>query len=219
MDPATIALISAGISAAGSAAGGFLGRSKESKFDKKKRELVDDLLASLKGGGSFNDLFKSDEAAFQKSYVDPAKQRFRDQISPQIQQQYIASGQQRGSGMEDTLARAGVDLDQLINQAYGQFQENAINRKQNTINQILGSGGGTQNQSGGNAALQGLAGYAAGGLGDDLSTYLRSSQNQYGPYENANEAGMNSLMDTYKKPRKGFENEAQYYNPYTGVMG
>lgn len=160
MDPATIALITAAVSAAGGTAAGYLGRQKQTPMQKKQYELVDDLLASLKGEGSFSDMFNADDATFQKSFVDPAKSRFNNQIAPQIEQQYIASGQQNGSGLQDTLARAGVDMDQLLNQQYANFQNSAMNRSQNAMNQILGFQG-QENQSGGSAAMQGFSGYLA----------------------------------------------------------
>lgn len=153
--------------------GGILGKNKESKLDKQKRHLIDDLLASVHGTGPFSDMFKVDEKAFQKSYVEPAKQRFRDQISPQIQQQYIASGQHRGTGLEDTLSRAGVDLDQMLNQQYAQMQESAQNRQQSAINSILG-GSYNPGQSTASAAGQGLAGYfSGGGFGKDIAGFTK----------------------------------------------
>lgn len=204
MDPATIAAL---ISAAGAAAGGFLGRNKG---DKRKNALIDDLLASLKGKGSYNDLFSGDQAAFQKSVVDPAKNLFNNQIAPQIQQQYIQSGQQRGTGLDDTLTRAGVNLDDLINQHYLQFQESGKNRASSIINSILG-GGNPAGQSAGSAAGQGLAGYfGSKGFGqdanaiagnDDISKILAAFNNK-----NSGEYGVQG-QDFYDRagiPRKGF---------------
>ena len=99
----------------GGAAGGLLGaKPKETPMQAKQRELVDQLLGSLQGGGPFSSLFNVDEAGFQRSFVDPMKYKFQSQIAPQIQQQYIESGQQRGTGLDDTLTRAGVDMDQEL---------------------------------------------------------------------------------------------------------
>lgn len=143
MDPLTMALISAGISAAGSVGSGLLSKSPaETKTQKQKRKLVDDLIASLSGEGSFNDLFEMDDAAFQKSFIDPAKSRFETQIAPSIQQSFIASGQHRGTGLEDSLTRAGVDMDQLLNEQFMNFQQGAQNRKSNVLGSILGAGDG-----------------------------------------------------------------------------
>ena len=186
MDPITASLLAAGIGAAGSIGGGILSRggNSETKLQKQQRKLIDDLLLSLQGKGSYNDLFSMDENAFQKSYVDPAKALFKNQIAPQIQQGYIASGQQRGSGLDDTLTRAGVDLDQLLNQQYGQFQENALNRKSDVIGNILRQGAGAPNpQSFGSAAAQATGGYLSSpefrsGVGDILEQYRQRNASQ-----------------------------------------
>lgn len=138
------------LSALASVGSGFLGgRSepkKETRIQSTQRNLIDQLLASLNGSGPFSDLYRSDEDLFQKSFVEPAQSKFRNQIAPQIQQQYIASGQQRGTGLDDQLLRAGVDLDSMLNQYMADFQQQAMNRKQGTINSILGYGPGAPNQ-------------------------------------------------------------------------
>lgn len=176
------AAVPAAISAAGSIAGGILGRKQpeETKIQKTQRNLVDQLLASLGGNGPYSGLFKADEDTFQKSFVEPAMARFRNQTAPQIQQQYIASGQHRGTGLEDTLGRAGVELDQLLNQQYAQYQQNAQNRQASALNSILGMGaGGSNGQSFGNAVSQGAAGYlSSSGFGSDISNILDSYKSQ-----------------------------------------
>jgi hypothetical protein len=130
------------IAAGASYLSGKGGANKESKMQRTKRKLIDELLSSVGGQGRFADLFGSDENAFQKSFVEPAKARFQNQIAPQIQQSFIASGQQRGTGVNDTLTRAGVDMDSMLNEKYYDFQQSGLNRKQNIINSILGGGDG-----------------------------------------------------------------------------
>ena len=181
MDPATIALASAAITGGSSILGGWLSRggNKETRIQKRQRHTIDDLIRSLKGKGPYSDLFNMDEAAFQKSYVEPAKQRFRDQIAPQIQQSYIATGQQRSSGLEDQLLRAGVDLDQILNQQYATMQENVANRKSNAINSILNQNAGAPNQpSTGETLGQAASGYLssdafANAVPDILAAYTK----------------------------------------------
>jgi len=197
MDPATLALITAGIGAAGSIGGGLLagqGSGKETKTQRTQRKLIDQLISSLNGSGPYSDLFKTDESAFQKSFVDPAKSMFSNQIAPQIQQQFIAGGQQRGTGLDDQLLRAGVDLDQLLNQNYLQFQNQGKDRTQNTINSILGGGaGGTQGMS----TTQSLQNAGAG--------YLSSSA-----FSDSFSDILNKFNQPSAAPRKGFENNAAY---------
>lgn len=165
---------------------------KETKMQKTQRKLVDKLLSSLQGEGPFSDLFNSDPEAFQKSFVEPAQARFRNQTAPQIQQQYIASGQQRGTGLDDTLTRAGVDMDSLLNQYMYQSQQDAFNRKQGTINSILGAGSGAPNETSG---IQDILSGAGG--------YLSSSDfsNQFKDYFKK----PNTTANNPEPPRRGFE--------------
>ena len=168
----------------GGIGGGLLARQpQETKIQTKQRELVDQLLASLNGNGPYSGLFQADEAAFQKSYVDPAKATFRNQIAPQIQQAFVGGqyGQQRGgTNIEDQLARAGVDLDQMLNQQYANFQQQAMNRQQDAIGKILGQGPGVATpQSMGSQALAGLGGYLSQpGFQTDISNILSSFNKQ-----------------------------------------
>ena len=115
------ALIGGGLGAVS----GLLGSrgKKPTKTQQMQSELLDQLLASIKGQGPYSDLFNMDEKAFQKSYVEPAKQMFSGQIAPQIRESYISRGQAGGTNIEDALTRAGVDLDQMLNQSYMQFQQ------------------------------------------------------------------------------------------------
>lgn len=195
--------------------GGFTGgetKPQETKIQKQQRQLVDQLIGSLNGSGPYADLFSPDEATFQKSYVEPAKSRFLNQTVPAIQQSYVGGqyGAQRGgTGMEDTLTRAGVDMDQLINQAYGNYVAQAQNRKMDTLSRILGQAPGERAQP--SYASQYFGGE---GVGQDIGNILGSFQN------NGNKSVQEtSLLDTYLPARQGFERDNQVYNPYTGVMG
>lgn len=188
------------IQAAGSVAGGVLagGSNKETKMEKTKRKLVDQLLASLDGQGPYADLYNTDPEAFQKSFVEPAQTMFRNQIAPQIQQQYIASGQQRGTGLDDTLTRAGVDLDSMLNSYMYQSQQDALNRKHGTINSILNQGAGAQNTpSTGQNAMSALSGYLSSqGFADTTQDLFKT-----------NNSSASSTAPNAATPRKGFEPE------------
>jgi hypothetical protein len=153
-----------------------------------------------------------DEEAFQKGVADPARSRFRMQTAPQIQQAFISSGQQRGTGLDDTLTRAGVDLDQLINQQMFQQQQLAQNRQVSALSSILGQGKGERGDIPlGTAALEGLSGaLSSPGLKGDIGNLLAAIQSGGGQSE--------SIEDTIKPLRKGFERERQVYNPYTGIQ-
>ena len=163
MDPATAAMIASAIAALGSTAAGALsasGSGKESKLQRKQRKTIDEILASLRGEGEFSNLFATDEEAFQKSFVDPAKQKFKTQIAPTIQQQFISSGLQRGTGLDDSLTRAGVDLDTLLNQQFLDFQQGGQNRMMEALRMILSGGAGAApGTSFGEGAAQGAGGF------------------------------------------------------------
>lgn len=178
MPPFLLELLSAALPALGAAGAGFLGRqeSQETPIQAQQRQVIDQLLGSLSGSGPFSHLFQADDEAFQKSFVDPARSRFENVTSPQIQQQFIASGQHKGTGLEDTLTRAGVDMDTLLNQQFGQFQSDALNRQIQALTGILGQGAGAAPaQSGGSAALQGLAGFLkTDDFGSSINDILKS---------------------------------------------
>jgi hypothetical protein len=156
------AFLPAIIGAAGAIGGGYLAgrgnKPKETKLQKTQRHLIDELLGSVNGGGRFSDLFNSDQGTFEKSFLNPAKSMFQNQIAPQIQQSYIASGQQRGTGLEDQLLRAGVDLDQILNQQYSTFQNQGKDRLSHMLMGILGGGAGAQQGSSGSQDLMSSAG-------------------------------------------------------------
>lgn len=203
------ALIAAAITAAASVGGGYLaGRSggQETKTQKQQRKLVDQLIGSLNGDGPYSDLYNADEDVFQKSFVDPAKSIFNNQIGPQIQQKYIASGQHMGSGLEDQLLRAGVDLDQLLNQHMMDFYQGAQNRKQSTINSILGGGaGGTQDMSPQKSIMQSLSGFLSSPSFSDTAAGLFKQQPQ--------QAQQTNMPNPYAPPpRKGFTPEWSDWN-------
>jgi len=157
-----------GAAAIGGLAYGFGGKQdKASPGQLQKQDLLDELLRSIKGEGQFSDLFNMDDAGFQKSFVDPAKSMFQNQIAPQIQQSFISSGQQRGTGLDDTLTRAGVDMDQILNQQFAQMQQQAEQSKLGAINKILGTDSGVQAKGPGFGSrfLQGAAGSLTGKVG------------------------------------------------------
>lgn len=199
----------------GGIGGGLLGRQdKQTPMQGKQQELVDQLLASLQGGGPYSNLFNVDEAGFQRSFVDPMKQKFSSQIAPQIQQSYIASGQQRGTGLDDTLTRAGVDMDQLLNQYYAQMQEGAMGRQANAMGSILGMrAGAPATPSMGEAAMQGLGGYLTSDqFGKDIGGITQSFMDRKGFEKDTR--GPNDLTD-YTAPL-GKKN--QVYNYATGTQ-
>ena len=173
----------------GGAGGAILGglfsdRGGPTGRQQQQQQLIDQLLAGVKGEGQFANLFSMDNASFQKNFADPARNMFKSQIAPQIQQSFIQSGQQRGTGMDDQLLRAGVNMDDMLNQYLMQYQQGAQNRQMSGINAILGSGAGAQEaQTTGQAMMQGLGGYlTSGDFGKNVSGLAKT----YGDWRDAN---------------------------------
>jgi len=154
--PAIISAISSGV-------GGALSGDQETPMQGKQREVIDQILSSLNGDGPFSHLFNADEDTFQRSYVQPSMQRFNTQIAPQIKEKFFSSGQQGGTGMQDALTRAGVDLNSMLDQQYAQFQQRGQQNQWDAISKILSQpSGGMGPQSGGDKFMQGLGGYLTG---------------------------------------------------------
>ena len=166
------------LSAFGAIGGGASGRrkSQETAIQKQQRNIIDQILAGLGGEGQFADLFNADEGAFQRSYVDPSLRRFEKFIAPQIQQSYIQSGQQRGTGLQDTLTRAGVDLQSNLDEKYAGFQQDAMERQLRALSGVLGmDAGAPRDQSRSEAFGEAIAGYTAQpGFRDDVSNIFET---------------------------------------------
>lgn len=141
-------------------------RDKPSREQKQQSQTIDQILGSMTGEGPYSGLFNLDEEAFQKSYVDPTMQIFRDQVAPQIQQQYIASGQQRGTGLEDTLSRAGVSMQQMLNQQYMNFLEKGKDRQFDFLKGYSGRQFSPQQRQR-NPLTGGFFDYLSGSVGED----------------------------------------------------
>lgn len=153
------AIISAGASILGSILSRPRGQ-KATGLQKRKEALLDELLAGVKGQGPFANLFSASPEAFQQGFVDPAMSRFQNVIAPGIQQRYVGMGQQRGTGIQDELARAGVSLSDRLNEQYFNYQQGAQNRGIQAILSALGAqtGEGAPGMSAGEAAQQGIGG-------------------------------------------------------------
>jgi hypothetical protein len=179
------------LSAAGSIGGSLLGNmgKKETKTERIKRKLIDELMSSLNGEGKYSDIFNKNEEAFQKSYVDPAMSRFKNQIAPQIQQSFIAGGNQGDSALEDALTRAGVDLNEMLNSQQMNFMQQGDANKMSAFNSILGGAGGVAPQQ----SFSDKAGQAVGG-------YFSS------------DAFQNSIDELFKK--EPVKNIAKQYEPF-----
>ncbi len=106
----------------------------------EQQQLLQQLISGIGGQGPLSGLFGVDQESFQKSFVDPAMNTFNNRTAPAIQQRFIASGGARSSSAEDTLTRAGADVQGQLNQTLAGL----INQAQGRAMQGLGLGLGTQ---------------------------------------------------------------------------
>lgn len=196
--------------AIGGAAGGLFGglfggnkKSSETQMQKKQRELVDQLIGSLNGNGPYSQLFTANESDFNKTFREPALANFRNRTAPAIQAQYSGGGfgqQREGTGIQDSLARAGVDMDQLLNKSWLDYQNAAKDRQYNAMNQILGAGSGASNDPTFSEQFVSGGGIGKGleGIGEGYRQYQLTKE------RNAERDIMNSEMSKYKQQREGF---------------
>ena len=199
MNPAIIAAL---ITAASTMASSFAGKGKtqrETPTQKQQRNLLDEMMQGLQGQGQYADYFASDYDAFQKSYVDPAKKLWGEQIAPQVMQGLDSTGFGRSTSFDDALTRSGVNMDMMLNQAYGGWQDKAKTRQGNAMNSILGAnqGIGPQYQQG--PAEMGIA--ALGGNQD----FIGQLMNVFGGYPN-----QGGTTATSGGQRTGFYDTPQY---------
>lgn len=207
------AFLPAIISAAGSIGGGYLagrgGQPQESKLERTRRHLIDRLLGSLSGGGEFSHLFETSDEDFQKSVTDPLKSIFNNQIAPQIQQQYIAGGQQRGTGLDDQMLRAGVDLDQLLNKEFINYKNSGKDRMTQILMGILGGGSGAPaGTSGGQDFMSAAGGYLTSkGFSNSVGNMFNSDSDSGSSASSPAPMGGVQMANRGIPPRKGYLND------------
>jgi len=63
-------------------------------------------------------------AAFQKSYVDPAMQALNQNILPAVQQRYADANAGSSSALNQALSQSATDVSTQLGQQYGQFMQN-----------------------------------------------------------------------------------------------
>jgi hypothetical protein len=139
----------------GGAAGGILGlfggnnkkpkAKKISTLDKKQQALYQEYVDALHGQGPFADLYGFDaEAAnanFENMYSRPAYRQFQENVIPKITGQFRGSNLMNSTYAGESLSRAGRDVQESLdaqraNMIY-QGTQDALNRKQNSIDNIL----------------------------------------------------------------------------------
>jgi len=192
MPPAVIAAL---ISAMGSVAGGVLNRDQGSPLTQtqdKQNNIIDLIMQAIEGQGPLAGLVQGDEDAFKKSVSDPLMNQFNNQTAPNIQQSFIKNRLQGGTGLDDALARSGIDVQDNINSQFMNFQQQGNNNLINLLQNALGANANVATP--GQSALQGgaselinflskfdsskLFGSGSGNNVDDLTGGLNRSGNK-----------------------------------------
>ncbi|MDP2652184.1 MAG: hypothetical protein Q8O94_03540 [bacterium] len=181
MNPAIIAALITAAGSMGGAAIGASGRGKETSIQKQQRKTIDQILAGIQGQGPYANMFSVDRDLFKQTVEDPMMETFRNRGIPQIQQSYIASGQQRGTGMDDTLTRAGVDLQGMVSEQYGKYVNDAMNRRVSALGNVTGAGAGFSPDTSASTGAQAVGGYlASDDFGKMVDLIMKSLSGQGG---------------------------------------
>lgn len=124
-----------------------LGPDKLSTLDPTQQDLYGAYANALQGGGGpLGDIFSFDPEAlrnmFNQSYAQPAYQNFQENIIPGITGQFRGRNLQNSSYLGGALGKAGTDVQNNLNSNLSQMlysaQQDALNRKQKGISDILG---------------------------------------------------------------------------------
>lgn len=138
---------------AGGLAGGFGGGKKKKpkqidNFDPKQRELYNQYIQAIQGGGGpLADVFSQFNPqqmrdVYEKSYAQPAYQEFQENVVPTITGQFRGQNLQNSSYLGGALAKAGTGVQNNLNAQMAQMlyngQQENLNRRQSGIQGILG---------------------------------------------------------------------------------
>lgn len=164
---------------------GLFGRKKKPKkrstLDKQQRALYNQQIEGLSGKGQFADLYNfNSEAAnanFDKMVSNPAYRNFGENIVPGITGQYRQGNLMQSSYSGGALSRAGRDVQESLdaqrsNMIY-QGQQDAMNRKQNALDRVLGMQTFAYDKPQGNSVDQILSA-AAPAAGEWFADYLKN---------------------------------------------
>lgn len=135
------------------------------------------------GTGPFADIFGSfDKQAFEEGVSGPAMKNFKENILPQIQEQFIAGNAVQGSGLQRAQVKGATDLQsKLAELMYGAQQKQAENKINglNLINNAQGKQSYVQEGSKGllNAFTEGISGAAGRGIGSGVENFFSGNGN------------------------------------------
>jgi hypothetical protein len=125
----------------------LFGKKPKSKQLKTLTPLQEQLMALIsegltKGTGSLSDIFGGfNDQAFETRVVQPELKHFRETVLPTILEKYSGGGQAFGSGMQNALLKAGVDLESKLAGLKYQAQQDAQRNRLTGLQTSLGTKG------------------------------------------------------------------------------
>lgn len=181
------AAIGAGL---GGLAGLFGGGEKKAKtqstLDPKQRALLDEYLtAAQTGQGPLAQLFGPTDLTgyqnfFQRNFADPALQRFKEEIIPNITGQFRGAGLGQSSYLGEALGKAGTDvqkgLDDKLADILFQAEQGTMQNRRGAVENILGMNTMAQGRPQ-QTSIAGLLEQLGMGAGDVLKNYLGGQSN------------------------------------------
>lgn len=147
-------------------------KNKQLDLQTKDQKVMQKLIQQglTKDKGPLADLFGSfDEAAFKQGVTDPSIKEFQEKILPQLQEQFINSGQTLSTGFGKAQLQAGNDLQSKLAQLMYQAREGQKQNRIGGVNTALGTKG-FENlyRKETSGAVQGFANAAAESAGKGL---------------------------------------------------
>jgi len=153
---------------------GMFSDNQVSSLDPKQQELYSQLVQALQGGGGpLADIYGFDPEKvrenFDLNYAQPAYQKFEEEVIPGITGQFRGQNLQNSSYLGGALSKAGTDvqkgLDANLSNMLFNAEQQAIQRKQQGLQNLLNMQTFAYEQSPLMQLLQALAGGAGKAIG------------------------------------------------------
>ena len=158
---------------------------QQSTLDPKQRALLDEYLtAAQTGQGPLAELFGPTDMTgyqnfFQRNFADPALQRFKEEIIPNITGQFRGAGLGQSSYLGEALGKAGTDvqkgLDDKLADILFQAEQGTKQNRRGAVENILGMNTLAQGRPR-NTAIQDILNNLGPAAGNLLGNYLSGGQ-------------------------------------------
>lgn len=181
------ALFGGGLGALSGLFGGQGKKNNVSTFDPRQKQLFDQSVTALQGGGGpLADVYGQYDPAlmrdfYEKAYAQPQYQEFERNIVPTITGQFRGKNLQNSSYLGGALAQAGTNVQNNLNAQLAQMlfegQRSSLDRRSNALDRILNMQTfATEKPQA--SIFDSLLGSLASGAGDMLQQFLQQRKNQ-----------------------------------------